>query len=148
MGLKPTQYRCASEAVLRRLRTTGELPRIHPLVDLCNAVSAASALPIAALDLDRIAGSVVVGPAAGDEIYHAFSGRVEHPEPGEIVFVDDERRAHARRWTHRQSAWSAVSDATSRVLVVCEGHHATARDDTLAAVTTLAEVLGGEPVSL
>ena len=41
MGLKPTQYRCASESLLRRFRKEGELPRIHPLIDLCNAVSLA-----------------------------------------------------------------------------------------------------------
>ncbi|AEW98213.1 phosphoenolpyruvate synthase (plasmid) [Streptantibioticus cattleyicolor NRRL 8057 = DSM 46488] len=38
-GLKPTQYRCASESLLRRLRTREELPRIHPVVDLCDAIS-------------------------------------------------------------------------------------------------------------
>ena len=37
MGLKPTQYRCASEALLRRFRKEGSLPQIHPLIDLCNA---------------------------------------------------------------------------------------------------------------
>src|SRR5689334_3846952 len=36
MGLKPTQYRCASESLLRRLRLEGSLPRIHPLIDTCN----------------------------------------------------------------------------------------------------------------
>jgi DNA/RNA-binding domain of Phe-tRNA-synthetase-like protein len=40
--MKPTQYRCASEALLRRFRKEGALPRIHPLRDLCNAVSLAS----------------------------------------------------------------------------------------------------------
>ena len=39
MGLKPTQYRCASEALLRRLRKDGALPQLHPLIDLCNAAS-------------------------------------------------------------------------------------------------------------
>ncbi len=29
MGLKPTQYRCASEALLRRFKKDGELPSIH-----------------------------------------------------------------------------------------------------------------------
>jgi DNA/RNA-binding domain of Phe-tRNA-synthetase-like protein len=43
MGLKPTQYRCASEALLRRFRKDGSLPSIHPLVDVCNAVSLAYA---------------------------------------------------------------------------------------------------------
>ena len=39
MGLKPTQYRCAAEALLRRYRKDGSLPSLHPLVDLCNAAS-------------------------------------------------------------------------------------------------------------
>jgi DNA/RNA-binding domain of Phe-tRNA-synthetase-like protein len=29
MGLKPTQYRCASESLLRRFRKEGALPRLH-----------------------------------------------------------------------------------------------------------------------
>jgi hypothetical protein len=33
MGLKPTQYRCASEALLRRLRKEGTLPQLHPPID-------------------------------------------------------------------------------------------------------------------
>jgi DNA/RNA-binding domain of Phe-tRNA-synthetase-like protein len=39
MGLKPTQYWCASEALLRRFRKDDSLPWIHLLVDVCNAVS-------------------------------------------------------------------------------------------------------------
>ena len=42
MGHKPTQYRCAAESLLRRFRKEGSLPRIHPLIDLCNAISLAS----------------------------------------------------------------------------------------------------------
>jgi len=45
MGLKPTQYRSAAEALLRRFRREGVLPRVHPLVDLCNALSLAFAVP-------------------------------------------------------------------------------------------------------
>jgi DNA/RNA-binding domain of Phe-tRNA-synthetase-like protein len=43
MGLRPTQYRCAAEALLRRFRKERHLPQLHPLVDLCNAASAAYA---------------------------------------------------------------------------------------------------------
>jgi len=53
LGVKATQYRCASESLLRRLRRDGDLPRVHPLVDVCNAVSAAYAVPVAALDAGR-----------------------------------------------------------------------------------------------
>lgn len=124
MGLKPTQYRCASESLLRRLRKEGTLPRIHPVVDLCNAVSVAYAVPVAVLDADRIAGpSLEVRPARGDEHYTAFGGATEHPAPGEVTFVDSGGRAHARRWTNRQSGHSAVGEHTSRIIVVAEAMH-------------------------
>ncbi|MFF0153377.1 B3/4 domain-containing protein [Micromonospora sp. NPDC005203] len=123
MGLRPTKYRCAAEALLRRLRLDGELPRLHPLVDLCNAVSAAYAIPVAALDLDRVDGDLVVRPAHGDEAYLSFAGDTERPEPGEVSFVDSAGRAHARRWTNRQSGWSAVRAGTSSALIVAEALH-------------------------
>ncbi|MGK5740491.1 B3/B4 domain-containing protein [Micromonospora sp. URMC 103] len=137
MGLKPTQYRCASEALLRRLRIDGKLPRLHPLVDLCNAASVAYGVPVAVLDLDRISGDLTVRHARGDEEYVTFGGSVECPEPGEVIFADAAGRAHARRWTNRQSGWSAVRAETSRVLVVAEGLHATAAADVAALVDTL-----------
>ncbi|MFE9190152.1 B3/4 domain-containing protein [Micromonospora sp. NPDC007208] len=123
MGLRPTRYRCAAEALLRRLRLDGELPRVHPLVDLCNAISAAYAIPVAVLDVDRVDGDLVVRPARGDEAYLSFAGETEHPEPGEVTFVDSAGRAHARRWTNRQSGWSAVRAGTSSVLIVAEALH-------------------------
>src|SRR6202035_5557533 len=58
MGLKPTQYRSAAEALLRRLRREGDLPRVHPLVDLGNALSLAFALPVAIFDLAGLAGAL------------------------------------------------------------------------------------------
>lgn len=58
MGLKPTQYRCASEALLRRYRKEGALPALHPLIDLCNAASLAFAIPVAVFDISKITGTV------------------------------------------------------------------------------------------
>ena len=89
MGLKPTQYRCASEALLRRLRKDGSLPKLHPLIDLCNAASVAYAVPVAVFDLDHVKGDLCVRQANGDERYLAFSGTIETPDVGEIIFADD-----------------------------------------------------------
>lgn len=141
MGLKPTQYRCASESLLRRLRREGNLPRIHPLIDLCNAISVAFAIPVAALDVTRIAGDLEVRHAIGDERYLAFSGEVEHPEPGEVAFVDGAGEAHARRWTHRQSGHSAVREGTASVLIVAEAMHDTAASDVPKLVAAVADEL-------
>lgn len=143
MGLKPTQYRCAAESLLRRFRRDGELPRLHPLVDVCNAASLAFAIPVAALDVSRIDGDLVVRHATGDETYLAFSAETEHPAPGEVVFADDAGHAHARRWTHRQSAASAVRDTTSVVLLVAEAVHEQAAGDVEELVSALATHLAG-----
>jgi DNA/RNA-binding domain of Phe-tRNA-synthetase-like protein len=141
MGLKPTQYRCASESLLRRLRKEGSLPRIHPLIDLCNAISVAFAIPIAVLDTRRVVDALQVRHAQGAERYLTFSGETEHPDAGEVSFVDAAGNAHARRWTNRQSGLSAVRDDTSEVLVVAEAMHAGASEDVANLVACVEESL-------
>ena len=141
MGLKPTQYRCASESLLRRFRKEHALPQIHPLIDLCNAVSLAFAIPVAVFDVTRIDEFLEVRYANGDEAYLTFSGETETPEEHEVIFADHEKRVHARRWTNRQSGYSAVRDSTTNVLIVAEALHDTAPADIERLVTTLADEL-------
>jgi DNA/RNA-binding domain of Phe-tRNA-synthetase-like protein len=137
MGLKPTQYRCAAESLLRRFRKEGSLPRLHPLVDLCNAASLAFAVPVAVLDAAEIAWPLEVRYAAGDEDYLTFGSETEHPAPGEVIFADRAGQAHARRWTNRQSGRSAVSAATGTVLIVAEALHDQAPSDVPELIKTL-----------
>jgi DNA/RNA-binding domain of Phe-tRNA-synthetase-like protein len=141
MGLKPTQYRCASESLLRRLKKEGTMPRIHPLIDVCNAISMAFAIPVAVFDADQIRQSLQVKHADGSERYLSFSGDIERPEAGEVTFVDAEGNAHARRWTHRQSGLSAVRDGTAQVLIVAEAMHAGAGADLPKVLEATAAVL-------
>ena len=139
MGLKPTQYRSAAEALLRRFRREGTLPRLHPLVDLGNALSLAFALPVAVLDVAAIAGPLEVRHATGDEQYESFGGEIEAPEPGEVIFADAARHAHARRWTFRQSRRSTVGPGTRSALIVAEALHATGAADIAALLDALAD---------
>ena len=130
MGLKPTQYRSASEALLRRYRKEGSLAQIHPLVDICNAISLAFATPIAVFDLSKVVARLEVRYATGEESFLTFSGgETERPVVGEVIFADALARVHARRWTNRKSAYSAVNDATGAVLIVAEAMHASGRLD-------------------
>ncbi|KAB1109610.1 B3/4 domain-containing protein [Micromonospora aurantiaca] len=123
MGCPPTRYRCAAESLLRRLRRDGDLPRLHPLVDLGNALSVRCAVPVAVLDLAQIGGDLTVRPADGTESYLGLGGDSEQPAPGEVIFADQGGNAHARRWCHRQSGTSAVRAGTTEVLVVVEAMH-------------------------
>jgi DNA/RNA-binding domain of Phe-tRNA-synthetase-like protein len=140
MGLKPTQYRCAAESLLRRFRIDGALPQLHPLVDLCNAVSLAFAIPVAVFDVSKITGYLDVRYATGDENYLTFSGTVEHPGAREVIFSDQAGQAHARRWTNRQSGLSAVRHSTTHALIVAEALHDSAPSD----VPELTAAIAGE----
>lgn len=145
MGLQPTQVRCAAEALLRRLRQDGQLPKVNPLVDLCNAVSVHAAAPIAIFDCARVAWPLSVAHAQGDEEFLTFSGEVEHPAEAEVIFVDAVRRAHARKWAHRQSSFSAVSATTESVLIVIEAFHEGAASSVASALAWLDEAFSRVP---
>ena len=143
MGLKPTKYRCAAEALLRRFRKEANLPRINPLIDLCNAASIAFAIPIAVFDHNKITGDLTVRQAVGNENYMSFGGEIEHPENDEIIFADDAGHAHARRWANRQSSHSAVSAQTTRALIIAEALHDDAESDMIRLISELSEALKG-----
>jgi DNA/RNA-binding domain of Phe-tRNA-synthetase-like protein/ribosomal protein S18 acetylase RimI-like enzyme len=141
-GAKPTQYRNAAEALLRRLEKQGDIPSIGTLVDLGNLVSIRYAMPVAVFDRGGIAGSITVRFARGDEPFTDLgSTEVAHPDPGEVVFVDEQDVVCARRWCWRQSAQSATGPATTEGLVVVEGQHASAAEDVQAAVGDLVALL-------
>jgi len=141
-GAKPTQYRNAAEALLRRLDKHGDIPSISTLVDLGNLVSIRYAMPVAVFDRAGVAGSITVRFARGDEPFTDLgSSEVTHPDPGEVVFVDEEDVVCARRWCWRQSAQSATSASTTEALVVVEGQHETAEEDIRAAVGDLVALL-------
>ena len=59
-GVDPTKTRPSSEALLRRVRKGGELPRINSAVDVINWCSLESQLPFGLYDLGRIRGAVVL----------------------------------------------------------------------------------------
>src|ERR1700757_4564352 len=68
-GVDPTQYRSASEALLRRLTKKGDIPSINLLVDLGNLVSIRYALPVAVIERRTLQGAVTVHFADGSERY-------------------------------------------------------------------------------
>ena len=122
LGVKPTQYRVAAEALLRRLGKAGDIPSINPLVDIGNLVSIRYALPVAVFDQRAVTGTTTVRHARGDERFTDLgSDVITNPGAGEVVFVDEADLVSARRWCWRQSAQSATSAETTDVLITIEG---------------------------
>lgn len=141
-GAKPTQYRCAAEALLRRLSKQGDIPFVNVLVDIGNLVSIRYAMPVAVVDLAGVTGTTAVQFATGREQFTDLGSLSSvHPGPGEVIFVDEAGRVSARRWCWRQSAQSATSDSTLEALVIVEGHHNGASADVKAAVDDIVALL-------
>ncbi|NDJ77709.1 MAG: hypothetical protein GYB65_15765 [Chloroflexi bacterium] len=141
-GVKPTQYRSAAEALLRRLTKKGDIPSLNLLVDLGNLVSIRYALPVAVFDQRGIAGGITVRLANGDEAFtNLGADEPERPTEGEVIFIDEAGVVAARRWCWRQSAQSAAHEDTTDVLITVEGHHDTAEADVWAAVEDLQTLL-------
>ena len=141
-GVKPTQYRNAAEALLRRLTKQGDIPSINLLVDLANLVSLRYHLPVAVFDQKMVTGTTTVRFAEGNEHFTDLgSETLSNPEPGEVVFVDDAGLVSARRWCWRQSDQSAARAGTDDVLITVEGQHPDAEFDVTRATEDLKHLL-------
>ncbi|MEL3946422.1 B3/B4 domain-containing protein [Streptomyces sp. LNU-CPARS28] len=122
-GAKPSRTRNSAEALAKRALADGGLPRINALVDVYNAISVAHLIPVGGEDLDHIKGDMRLVRAAGDEDFVTMAGgerAVEHPEPGEVVWRDDEG-VTCRRWNWRQGPRTRLTEASVNAIFLLEG---------------------------
>ena len=119
-GAKPQRTRPSVEALVRR---AGDgLPRVDRLTDLYNAVSVRHVVPLGGEDLDAYAGPLRLVRAGGEEPFATTaSGEdvVEHPEPGEVVWRDDDG-VTCRRWNWRQCTRTRLNPRTQDAVFVLD----------------------------
>ncbi|MFE1271460.1 B3/4 domain-containing protein [Streptomyces sp. NPDC058758] len=142
-GAKPSRTRNSAEALARRALADGGLPRINRLVDAYNAISVAHLVPVGGEDLNRIQGDMRLVRATGEEDFVTVAGgeqSVEHPEPGEIVWCD-EQGVTCRRWNWRQGPRTRIDDDTTDALFLLESLAPMPRGELLAAGEELVEAL-------
>jgi anthranilate synthase/aminodeoxychorismate synthase-like glutamine amidotransferase len=145
VGVNPSRFPCAAESVLRRVAKGDRLPRINSLVDLCNAVSLATRLPVASCDVGDIDAELSVRLADGSETCLPLGtpDAPEHPEPGEVVYADGQGRAHSRRWNWRQSDVVKTGLGPRRLLITVESAHEGGRDAVEEALGRITGALAG-----
>lgn len=118
-GAKPQRTRNSAEALMRRV---GDFPRINRLADAYNAVSISLAVPLGGEDLAGYSGPLQLVRATGEEDFEILSSgepTVEHPSPGEVVWRDD-AGVTCRRWNWRQCARTALTEATTDAVFICD----------------------------
>ena len=142
-GAKPSRTRNSAEALARRALTDAGLPRINLLVDLYNAISVAHLIPVGGEDTDRIKGAMRLVRSTGQEPFRTVAGgdeAVEHPEPGEVVWCDDEG-VTCRRWNWRQGVRTRLTEESVNAMFLLESLAPMTIGELEAAGTELAESL-------
>ena len=114
VGIDPTKRRPSSEALLRRVRKGGALPRVNSMVDVCNWCSLECQLPYGLYDAAHIEGDIVLRLGMDGESYPGIRKDEVHIA-GRIALVD--RQGPFGNPTS-DSARTMVTTATTRALVV------------------------------
>jgi len=119
-GSKPKDYRSSVESLLRRARSSKELPDINPLVNLYNYISLKYHLPAGAEDLDAVQGNIVLTHADGSEKGVALGFDTEEvPDAGEVIYRDDAGFL-CRKWNWREAKRTIIHPETKRAVLVIE----------------------------
>lgn len=114
LGLDPTKTRPSSEALLRRVRTGGSLPRINSMVDVCNWCSLEFQLPYGVYDAAHIDGDIELRRGRPGESYPGI--RKDDVNVGGRITLADRIGPFGNPTS--DSARTMVTTATVRALLV------------------------------
>lgn len=116
-GANPNKFVSSIESLCRRVQKGSQLPYINTIVALFNYFSLKHIVPSGADDLDNARGNLRLVRAAGNESFIPFnSDQTEHPEPGEIIYIDDST-VMCRRWNWRQGNQTMLTPATANIAI-------------------------------
>jgi DNA/RNA-binding domain of Phe-tRNA-synthetase-like protein len=87
LGKDPARYRGSAEALLRRVIANKGLPRINAVVDVINAVSVESRLPVGLYDLAAVSGGILFRTGRAGETYKGI-GKYDLNLEGLPLFAD------------------------------------------------------------
>lgn len=141
LGINPNKFMCSIEALMTRIAKGKGFPEISPIVDLGNAVSLRTRLPIGAHDMGTVERALEVRHAREGDTFVPFGGgEVETPDENEVVYVSG-GQVRTRRWTWRQSEIGKITEATTDLLFPIDGFRSINYDRVLEARKELSELI-------
>ena len=141
LNINPNKFMCSIEALLTRIAKGKGFPEISPIVDLGNAVSLRTRLPIGAHDMGTVTRALEVRHALPGDTFIPFGGgETETPDAGEVVYVSD-GQVRTRRWTWRQSEIGKITESTTDLLFPIDGFRSLNLDRVLEARKELSELI-------
>ena len=124
-GSNPNKYPPAHCALLKRVQKSGaQIPFINKTVAIMNYNAIKDKIPVGGDDLMRADGTLELRYAQGTENFTPLGkpDTVEHPEPGEIIYVVSEsREVMCRRWNWRNGYKTLISEETESIVMNTDG---------------------------
>lgn len=124
----PPSVRQLADRVSRGLVKPGKpLPFINSVVAIMNITSLKHCVPVGGDDMDCVQGNFCLKKADGDEEFLPLgSETIEHPDAGEIVYLDTASRlVMCRRMFWRNGQHTAITTSTVNVLINIDGYGST-----------------------
>jgi DNA/RNA-binding domain of Phe-tRNA-synthetase-like protein len=141
-GARPSEFRSSIEALARRALRSEPIPSINALVDLGSVASLRHLIPVGGHAIDLLRGDIALRLASGREEFTPFgSDQMEHPLPGEVVFVEGDT-VLTRRWTWRQAQHTLTLPTTRAIEFNLDGLPPVSRSEIERAGEELVELVG------
>jgi lysyl-tRNA synthetase class 2 len=119
-GVDAEKHSSALSVLVQRIGRAEPLPRVSPVVDLLNWISLKHLVPAGGDCVDGITGDLTLGLARGREEFSSLARPeiTEHPEPGEVIYVNRRsNRVLCRRWNSCNADFSKITRDTRSVVV-------------------------------
>ena len=124
-GSNPNKFPPAHIALLKRVQKPGvHLPFINKVVAIMNYNSIIDVLPVGGDDMIQAGGSLELRYAHGNETFTPLGNpeSVEHPDPGEIIYVVPESgEVMCRRWNWRNGHKTRITENTHTIVMNIDG---------------------------
>ena len=120
-GTNPRRFRPSIDALSRRLRKRGTLPRISPAVDAYNLISVTHGTPAGAFDLRDLDAEVLIRTAEPGDHFTPLGepAESETPHDAEVVYAYGSQ-VLTRHWNHRDCEQTKVTASSRDVVFILE----------------------------
>lgn len=154
LGIDPTKQRPSAEALLRRVQAGKRWPRIHPVVDAYNLVSAEQGVAIGGYDLDALRALAGVGEDEALTIHLRRAlfnepflgiGMQCHRDLRNEELVLDAGGAIFALYPYRDGHRTRLMPDTAEALMICCDAPGLPSEALDTAAEALREALGGDP---
>ena len=142
-GSNPNRFPPAHIALRKRAqRPQSALPFVNNAVAIMNYCSLLGTVPVGGDDLDHVGAALQLRRATGAETFVPLDrpDTVEHPEPGEVIYADEQGQVLCRRWNWRNGSASRLRPETRRLALNVDGLGAGCADEVVRLRDLAAEL--------